>query len=110
MKDFNEFYKNARKKDGLSGCCKICSNERTKAYKSAHPERVAAASAAYYVANREQVNATKLAYRNANKERIKKVRSAYYLANRDRIKKEKAVKRFWNLLILYYGTRNERKA
>lgn len=104
----DNFYKNKHSKDGITGTCKACKREYSKAYRDANPEKVKAtvkawhdvnsekvktAYKAWYETNSEKVKATSKAWNEANPEKKKATDKAYSAANPE---KRKAISQSWN--------------
>jgi hypothetical protein len=80
-KPISEFYKRNGRKDGTTGNCKVCSNERCKAYREANKEKIAKRMRPYTEANKEKIAKRTKAYVEANKEVLSAKRKAYRDAN-----------------------------
>jgi hypothetical protein len=116
-KEFIEFHKNKKAKDGVNSCCKSCKKEYYKAnkeryqeYNKANKEKIKEQKKEYYQDNKEryqeyskeyyqkyyQYNQEKSKeYYKANKERIKEYKKQYQQANKEHIneyKKERRLK------------------
>ena len=57
VKPLTEFGKDKGTRDGHSPWCKVCTANRKKAYRAAHPEKVRAREAAWRAANKEKMRA-----------------------------------------------------
>ena len=79
-KDFDEFYKNARLKDGLKSQCKDCDRK----YHEKNKERIAKRKKEYNQKNREKVMEYGRKYRENNKEKIMIYQKKYIQNNRDK--------------------------
>lgn len=69
----SEFHSDRSRGDGLSGFCKECRRERTRAWNKQNPERKADAAAAWFKANSELVATRARAWREANPERAREI-------------------------------------
>jgi len=103
----DNFHKNKGNKDGLSGACKGCANERAKAWQEANTERAKAngkkwceanlekrktTSGAWYEKNSEWVIAASIIWRKAHPEKANAASKKWCDANPERVK---ARKREW---------------
>ena len=79
-KDFGEFYKNARRKDGLKSQCKDCE----KKYLQKNKERIAKQKNEYNQKNKEKILEWQRKYRKNNRERITVYKRKYLQNNRDK--------------------------
>lgn len=89
----DNFHKNKGNKDGMSGSCKGCANERSKAWVKANAKRVKANGKKWYEANLERTKATSRAWYLANTEKHKATSSARYRENPERVN---TAARIWN--------------
>ena len=93
VKPLTEFTKDKSKRDGHSPRCKVCTANRKKAYRAAHPEKDSAYGAAWRAANKEKIRAYGEVYRAANKEKILAYGAARYVAQRGKRLAQKAAER-----------------
>lgn len=59
VKPEDQFYKQARQKDGLDPYCKECRSEYSKQYALEHREELNAHKLAYYHKNKERINSNR---------------------------------------------------
>jgi len=85
-KELSEFYKNKRKKGGLSRECKECTKRRSKQYYQDNKENATERHRSYYQDNKEKIAEQQKQYYRANKEKIAEQQKQYYQANREAIK------------------------
>lgn len=69
-KSFDDFHKNASKKDGLQSYCKPCLLSRNKQWHDANPEKRARIAAKWYDTNRDAAIATARRWAIGNKARV----------------------------------------
>ena len=86
VKNLEDFVKNKRCKNGISGCCIECRIEQRKQYRKANAEKIKAYNKAYNKANLEEIRACQKAYYKANAERVKAYRKAYREANPEKVR------------------------
>lgn len=84
-KPVSDFNKHKSRRDGLRDACRACHGLDTKAYRLAHPEKVAATQAAHYALNKDAVAVRGREYRAANRERIAVRDAAYASANHEKL-------------------------
>ena len=89
----DNFHKNKGNKDGMSGSCKGCANERSKAWQKANAKRVKANGKKWYEANLERTKATSRAWYLASAEKHKTASSTRYRENPERVN---TAARIWN--------------
>ena len=89
----DNFHKNKGNKDGLSGSCKGCANERSKAWQKANIEQAKATTKKWSEANPDKVKAATKAWRGANSEWVRVTAKAWREANPE---KTKAAERAWH--------------
>lgn len=70
-KPVSEFYKDARRKDGLFSCCKFCHCARTKRYADANPEKRKAMVVAWNNAHPEKRREISDAWKKRNPEKLR---------------------------------------
>jgi 5-methylcytosine-specific restriction endonuclease McrA len=92
-KPTTEFYKHARKRDGLQPFCKACARLSHAAWCAANPERAKANIDKWVASNREKHNASTAAWFKANPGKRKAYAAKWYAANKENLKSG-AVK--WN--------------
>ena len=81
-KDFSEFGKDKRRKDGLFSWCKSCKKE----YREAKREEIHKYNIKYYEANHDKELSRSKEYREANHEEILARRRGNYQANREEMR------------------------
>lgn len=84
IKPANSFSKNAGRRDGLQGYCKVCSAVVVAKYKAANREKIRVAYAKYSADNREQIKARRDKYRAENAEKVKASRRASEVKRRSK--------------------------
>lgn len=73
-KDYSEFSKHCRKKDGYRSACKGCD----KAYKQTTQDTIKTQSAKYYIKNKERINIANLKWQHENKDYRRQKSQEYY--------------------------------
>jgi hypothetical protein len=81
QKEFEQFSKHSKTKDGLQTMCKSCK----KAYKIANKEKIAATDKEYYLANKDKLFEYQRTYRDQNKDKVLEYERNYREINKDRI-------------------------
>jgi hypothetical protein len=71
------------------GVCKTCNQNRQKAYRKAHPEKMAELSKKYRDRNAEKISIAKKKCRLARPEHIKAIRKIWHEQNKDRVNEER---------------------
>lgn len=101
-KNFSEFHKSSRSKDGFSGICRECDNARKRAhyltpegsaYKAKHRKDNAERNIAYSKAYREENKEELKAKRDSRKERKKELDRVYCQENKEKIAAKSARRR-----------------
>jgi hypothetical protein len=87
-KEVTLFLKRSATKDGYNGWCKECSNETTKKYKQANPEKVKESQTKWYQANSEKVKEKTKKYQQENSEKVKEKTKKYQQANSEKLKEK----------------------
>ena len=83
-KELSSFNKMKASKDGLMYACRDCHNIYKRAYRSSHPDKVAASHKAWREANRDTELARFKAYYEANPEKVAARVKAWQESNPDR--------------------------
>jgi hypothetical protein len=94
-KDFSEFQKDKKKKDGLRPSCKSCSKqyveqnkERLKEYNKKYSKDNKEKISDYRKKNKERTNEYNKNYREKNKEKLKELNKKWYYNNKEKNKKK----------------------
>lgn len=82
-KPLSDFYKDARRKDGVSPTCKTCHAVRVKRWAANNPEKRAAISREWGMENKESKNKASAKWRAANRATFLKAQSRWRDENRD---------------------------
>jgi hypothetical protein len=85
-KNFDEFSKNSKRRDGLQNYCKLCAKKSYEAWIKSNPGYRTAATYSWRVANPDVYKSKKALYREANKDRISAYSACWYLANKAKAK------------------------
>lgn len=80
-KEFSEFNKSKKGKNGLASTCKYCSRQ----YYIDNKEYLSKKAKQYYIENKEEINKKSIKYYVKNKEHIKERNKQYVLDNRKKI-------------------------
>jgi len=116
-KEYSEFYKQSKAKNGLSPVCKVCVRDKSAAYRKVNlektrasvakwqktnPKKAITSSTAYYRANIEKIKAYNSAKYQANAEKVIAQTTAYRIANPEKVR-EQQLKRKFGITLEQYG-------
>lgn len=118
QKDFNQFYKDKSKRDGLRPDCKECKNKYIKQYKVSYPEKIKETRKTHYDKNAEQIKKYVSEWQKENKEKVNTNSSKYRKTEKGRLTTKRKNHRrralekttvgflpkdYWTILINIYG-------
>lgn len=92
-KSREEFSKNRRKKDGLSSYCKVCRNERRRAWAESNPEKATASSRRWKRANLNHVREYNQNWAEENRDTVNSRIQEWKLRNPHKVAAQRAVRR-----------------